>query len=175
MEHRINEPFRPALRGAQGRRDGAFAPPRGRVSINPSSHIPARRTAGDSREVRKQVLNPSLNAFAQIDPSVKAPKTASVKVDLSSPDGEVSTPYIEHWVLQLHGVAPERINDPEVMNETLNRVVSALNLTQVSTHSHYFGPGVSTVIILSESQLSAHSWPERWDSERMMTVATQGR
>lgn len=105
-------------------------------------------------------MNSSLNAFQQTDPSVKAPKTASVKVDLSSPDGEVSTPYIEHWVLQLHGVAPERINDPQLMNDTLNRVVSDLNLTLVSTHSHFFGPGVSTVIILSESHLSAHSWPE---------------
>jgi len=91
---------------------------------------------------------------------VKTTKTASVKVDLSPPDGEAATPYIEHWVLQLHGVAPERINDPEVMNGTLNRVVRNLGLTQVSTHSHFFGPGVSTVIILSESHLSAHSWPE---------------
>lgn len=71
-----------------------------------------------------------------------------------------ATPYIEHWVLQLHGVTPERIDDPTVMNDALQQVVSALTLTQVSTHSHYFGPGVSTVIILSESHLSAHSWPE---------------
>ena len=35
-----------------------------------------------------------------------------------------------------------------------------LNLTQVSSHSHFFGPGVSTVIILSESHLSVHTWPE---------------
>ena len=110
--------------------------------------------------MRKQDLKSSLNAFPQHDPSGKAPKTASVKFDLSAPDGEFTTPYIEHWVLQLHGVAPERINNPEVMNDTMNRVVTHLGLTQVSTHSHYFGPGVSTVIILSESHLSAHSWPE---------------
>lgn len=91
---------------------------------------------------------------------MKTPKTASARVDLSSHDGDLTTPYIEHWVLQMHGVSPERINDPEVMNDTLNLVVRNLGLTQVSTHSHFFGPGVSTVIILSESHLSAHSWPE---------------
>lgn len=91
---------------------------------------------------------------------MKTPKTASARVDLSAHDGDLTTPYIEHWVLQMHGVSPERINDPEAMNDTLNLVVRNLGLTQVSTHSHFFGPGVSTVIILSESHLSAHSWPE---------------
>ena len=75
-------------------------------------------------------------------------------------DGQDPTPYIEHWVLQLHGVASNRIDDPDSMNDTLDHVVSRLELTRISAHSHHFGPGVSTVIILSESHLSAHSWPE---------------
>jgi S-adenosylmethionine decarboxylase proenzyme len=70
------------------------------------------------------------------------------------------TPTIDHWVLQFHGVAPERINDPERLQDLLNGVVDRLDLTRVSEHSHYFQPGVSTVIILSESHLSAHTWPE---------------
>ena len=70
------------------------------------------------------------------------------------------TPTIDHWVLQFHGVAPERINHPERLQELLNGVVDRLHLTRVSEHSHYFQPGVSTVIILSESHLSAHTWPE---------------
>jgi S-adenosylmethionine decarboxylase len=57
-------------------------------------------------------------------------------------------------------VAPERINRPERLQELLNDVVDRLGLTRVSEHSHYFHPGVSTVIILSESHLSAHTWPE---------------
>lgn len=74
--------------------------------------------------------------------------------------GPYFTPTIDHWVLQLHGVAPDRINHPERLQELLNGVVDRLGLTRVSEHSHYFQPGVSTVIILSESHLSAHTWPE---------------
>lgn len=70
------------------------------------------------------------------------------------------SPVIDHWVLQLHGVEPARISDPQLLESVLNRTVAELRLTRVSGHSHYFGPGVSTVIILSESHLSAHTWPE---------------
>lgn len=63
-------------------------------------------------------------------------------------------------MLQLWGIPPERINHPEVLKDLLNSAVEELRLTRVSDHSHFFGPGVSTVIILSESHLSAHTWPE---------------
>lgn len=71
-----------------------------------------------------------------------------------------TSPEIYHWVLQLWGVAPQHINESERLKEILNRAVEDLRLTRVSEHSHYFGPGVSSVIILSESHLSAHTWPE---------------
>ena len=74
--------------------------------------------------------------------------------------GALPTPYIEHWVVQLKGVDPDRINDPERLLTTLKRAAKRMELTHVSDHTHYFGPGVSTVIILSESHLSAHTWPE---------------
>lgn len=74
--------------------------------------------------------------------------------------GPYFTPTIDHWVLQFHGVEPDRINNPERLQELLNGVVDRLGLTRVSEHSHFFHPGVSTVIILSESHLSAHTWPE---------------
>lgn len=72
----------------------------------------------------------------------------------------LATPDIHHWILQLWGIAPERINSPHSLNTLLNSAVENLRLTRVSEHSHYFGPGVSAVIILSESHLSAHTWPE---------------
>lgn len=72
----------------------------------------------------------------------------------------LTTPDIDHWVLQLWGIAPERINNLDGLKALLNSAVEKLRLTRVSDHSHYFGPGVSAVIILSESHLSAHTWPE---------------
>ena len=74
--------------------------------------------------------------------------------------GAQATPYIEHWVVQLQGVDPDRINDPDRLCAALKAAVKQMELTAVSDHTHYFGPGVSSVIILSESHLSAHTWPE---------------
>ena len=71
-----------------------------------------------------------------------------------------SPPFIDHWVLQLHGVDPQRLVEPGVLKSRLEGVLKSLNLTPVSSHTHFFGPGISTVFILSESHLSAHTWPE---------------
>ena len=91
---------------------------------------------------------------------IQAPPKEPAKFRLNSSYSEQSTPYIEHWVVQLHGVSHERINDPDALVGHLRQAVSDLRLTRVSDHTHYFGPGVSSVIILSESHLSAHTWPE---------------
>ena len=83
-----------------------------------------------------------------------------VKHQLKPVDRKYTSPIIDHWVLQLHGITPDKINDTDRLQALLEETVRRLNLTQVSSHSHYFGPGVSTVIILSESHLSVHTWPE---------------
>ncbi len=83
-----------------------------------------------------------------------------VRYRLGPTQQDFPTPEIDHWVVQLWGVAPEQINGPERLNGTLSALVEELSLTKVSDHTHFFGPGVSTVIILSESHLSAHTWPE---------------
>ncbi len=60
----------------------------------------------------------------------------------------------------MHGIQPDRINDPDALMELLAQMVDRLHLTRVSEHTHFFHPGVSAVIILSESHLSVHTWPE---------------
>lgn len=102
-------------------------------------------------------MNTPLNVPGQ---TLTSQPKGPVRYRLSSLSGQYETPYIEHWVLQLHGVSADRIDHPDALNATLDQVVADLDLTQVTAHSHYFGPGVSTVIILSESHLSAHTWPE---------------
>lgn len=92
--------------------------------------------------------------------AIQARPSEPAKFRLNSTNSEYSSPYIEHWVVQLHGVAQERIDDPDALVASLRQAVSDLHLTRVSDHTHYFGPGVSSVIILSESHLSAHTWPE---------------
>ncbi|MDH4120404.1 MAG: S-adenosylmethionine decarboxylase [Deltaproteobacteria bacterium] len=98
------------------------------------------------------------------NPDSHRPESGAVRhcevVQMHTSKGKFPTPYIDHWVVECHGVNPDRINHPDVLLKSLQDVVDNLHLTRVSDHSHYFVPGVSTVIILSESHLSAHTWPE---------------
>ncbi len=99
-------------------------------------------------------------ALQQSVQSAQSRPEGAGKYRLNPLHSEHTTPYIEHWVVQLHGVAPEQIDDAIALRDALVQAVEDLELTHVSDHSHYFGPGVSTVVILSESHLSAHTWPE---------------
>jgi S-adenosylmethionine decarboxylase len=101
-----------------------------------------------------------LNNQAVLQQFVQAQPKEPAKFRLNPSHSEYSSPYIEHWVVQLHGVAPGHIDDPDALVGNLRQAVHDLRLTRVSDHTHYFGPGVSSVIILSESHLSAHTWPE---------------
>ena len=100
-------------------------------------------------------MNQNINCLSGVTSSGE-----SVKHQIKPADGTYTAPVIDHWVLQVHGIPAERINDTDRLQVLLEDAVRRLNLTQVSSHSHYFGPGVSTVIILSESHLSVHTWPE---------------
>ncbi len=107
--------------------------------------------------MRKQSLNSSLNELPR---DIETRPEEPLKYRLKPDHFEFSSPYIEHWVLQLYGVNPARIDNPDLLKEILQSAVDELDLTSVGWHSHHFGPGVSTVAILSESHLSAHTWPE---------------
>lgn len=101
-----------------------------------------------------------MNNQVVLQPSIHSQPNEPAKFRLNSSNPEYSTPYVEHWVVQLHGVPHDRIDDAEGLAQRLRQAVADLQLTRVSDHTHYFGPGVSSVIILSESHLSAHTWPE---------------
>ncbi|MBI3962046.1 MAG: adenosylmethionine decarboxylase [Deinococcus sp.] len=80
--------------------------------------------------------------------------------DLSSRNAPYPAPYVEHWVAQLYGVRPGILDNPEKLQEALRSIAAALNLTVRDTFAHFFNPGISAVLILAESHLSCHTWPE---------------
>ena len=54
-----------------------------------------------------------------------------------------------------------KLNDKEYLSSLLGRAVEASNATVIKTILHQFSPqGVSGVVILAESHLAVHTWPE---------------
>ena len=56
-----------------------------------------------------------------------------------------------------------RLDDLELMGETLKKSVIAAKATLLHLHLHHFTPnsGISGVAVLAESHISVHTWPER--------------
>ncbi len=66
-----------------------------------------------------------------------------------------------HLVGDLKGVEPEKISNSEVMQEVMESAVKYGRLTKIRSYYHQFSPGgVSGIILLAESHLSFHTWPE---------------
>jgi len=75
--------------------------------------------------------------------------------------GHVST--IGHHVLvELYGCRRDRIDDPDVVRAVLRGAASAIGSEPLGEAFHRFSPqGVSGVLLIAESHLSCHTWPER--------------
>jgi len=66
-----------------------------------------------------------------------------------------------HLIIDLWGAS--RLDESELMEETLNNCVSACFATLLHIHIHKFSDtgGLSGVAVLAESHISVHTWPER--------------
>ena len=66
-----------------------------------------------------------------------------------------------HLLLDLWGAS--NLTDPELIDRALRDAAEAANATILHSHFHHFGPdgGVSGVLVLAESHISIHTWPER--------------
>ncbi|MCX2561595.1 adenosylmethionine decarboxylase [Acetobacter farinalis] len=55
------------------------------------------------------------------------------------------------------------LDDPEKIDRTLCEAALAAGATILHSHFHHFTPngGVSGVVVLAESHISIHTWPER--------------
>lgn len=69
--------------------------------------------------------------------------------------------YLDHQVAQLWGVDPKFLNSPQKLKEVTERLSKELKLTVLDSFIHQFKPyGLSLVLIISQSHLAIHTWPE---------------
>lgn len=63
--------------------------------------------------------------------------------------------------IDFYGCNSERINSCEFVEKALLEATGFINLTVVNTTIHSFSPiGVSGVIVIQESHIAIHTWPE---------------
>ena len=57
----------------------------------------------------------------------------------------------------------QNLTDPEEIDAILRRAATASGATILNSQMHHFSPygGVSGVVLLAESHISIHTWPER--------------
>ncbi|MGC8644836.1 MAG: adenosylmethionine decarboxylase [Thermoplasmata archaeon] len=66
-----------------------------------------------------------------------------------------------HLVADLKGVSPSKISKVSLVKEIMESAVKSGGLTKIRSYYHQFSPdGASGVILLAESHLSFHTWPE---------------
>jgi len=66
-----------------------------------------------------------------------------------------------HLLVDLWGAT--NLCDPELIDRALREAAEAAGATILHGHFHHFSPngGVSGVLVLAESHISIHTWPER--------------
>jgi S-adenosylmethionine decarboxylase len=66
-----------------------------------------------------------------------------------------------HLLVDLWGA--KNLTDPTMIDRALSAAAEAAGATILHSHFHHFGPdgGVSGVLVLAESHISIHTWPER--------------
>lgn len=67
----------------------------------------------------------------------------------------------KHAIIDLSGCDADIIRDRASILDILNQAAEIANVTVVGQIDHYFSPeGYSAVLVLEESHLSIHTWPE---------------
>jgi S-adenosylmethionine decarboxylase len=64
-------------------------------------------------------------------------------------------------LVELHGCDPEALKSIDLIREVMVSAAKVANATIVGVNFHEFSPfGVSGVVVIAESHLSIHTWPE---------------
>lgn len=70
-------------------------------------------------------------------------------------------PLGKHWIIEFFGCLPGPLAEPVSMENIMEMAAKAMGATIVQRNFHHFSPlGVSGVIIIKESHLTIHTWPE---------------
>lgn len=80
---------------------------------------------------------------------------------MSYPDS-LMTALGQHLLLDLDGVSPEVLGDTQKIESVLREAARLAGATPIHAHFHHFGEGmgVTGVLLLRESHISIHTWPE---------------
>lgn len=69
--------------------------------------------------------------------------------------------FLDHWVVEAWGIKSKLLIDPDLLLKTTLKLAKSLKLTVVNSYIHQFQPhGLSLVLIIAESHLAIHTWPE---------------
>lgn len=76
-----------------------------------------------------------------------------------------ATPHLPlgtHLLADLSGIAPERLRDSTTLEHLLRAAARTAGAQVLHSHFHSFGSGmgVTGVVLLAESHISIHTWPE---------------
>lgn len=67
-----------------------------------------------------------------------------------------------HYLIDFYGVEPKKLTNANAINHFMTKAVIEAGATILTDHFHHFGEGygVTGVLVLSESHMSIHTWPE---------------
>ncbi|MEM6319239.1 MAG: adenosylmethionine decarboxylase [Bacteroidota bacterium] len=67
----------------------------------------------------------------------------------------------KHYLLELYDCPPDLLSEFEPIGAIMNQAALEMRATIVNSNFHHFNPyGVSGVIVIKESHLTIHTWPE---------------
>jgi S-adenosylmethionine decarboxylase len=72
-----------------------------------------------------------------------------------------AAPIGEHALLDIAGA--RRLDDPAFLDRVMHEAAAAAGARVIGAYMHHFGrgEGVTGVLMLAESHISVHTWPER--------------
>ena len=75
--------------------------------------------------------------------------------------GSSSQPVGKHCILELYDCNPGKLNDEAFIRTTIATAAREAGATVLHLISHHFQPqGVTGLVLLAESHLSIHTWPD---------------